>query len=85
MIKHIHWTAEARADIRAIDRETAKHILDAIARFMKTESGDVKQLKGFHPPMFRLRIGAWRVTFHRQADNTIEAVRVRKRGEIYRR
>ena len=52
---------------------------------MKTESGDVKQLKGFQPPMFRLRIGAWRATFHKKADNTIEAVRVRKRGEIYRR
>ena len=57
MQKHIHWSAEARADLRAIDRETAMRILVAVGRFLKTGVGDVKPIKGAHPPLFRLRVG----------------------------
>ena len=84
MPKYIHWSPEARADIRAIDHHTALRILKAVARFLKTGSGDVKALEGFHPPLFRLRIGGWRFIYRSHDADSIEAVRVRKRGEAYR-
>ncbi len=57
MIKRVIWSDEARADIRAIDRETALRLLKALARFLQTEAGNVKQLHGFEPPRYRLRVG----------------------------
>lgn len=63
MIKRVIWSDEARADIRAIDRETALRLLKALARFLQTESGNVKQLQGFEPPRYRLRVGDWRFIF----------------------
>ena len=84
MAKRVIWSDEARADIRAIDRDTALRLLKALDRFMKTDSGNVKQLEGFHPPLFRLRIGAWRLIYSKQGDDAIEVVRVRNRKDAYR-
>jgi hypothetical protein len=36
MAKKIAWTSQARADVRAIDRETAIDLLDGIAHFLRT-------------------------------------------------
>lgn len=48
------WSFEARADLRAIDRDTAMQILRCVDRYLATRSGDVKKLR---PPRtgFRLR------------------------------
>ena len=61
MAKRVIWSTEARADIRAIDRDTALRLLKALGRFLKTDAGNVKQLEGFNPPLFRLRMGDWRL------------------------
>ena len=84
MAERILWSTEARADIRAIDRETALRLLKALDRFVKTEAGNVKQLEGFDPPLFRLRVGAWRFIYRKAGDNAIEVVRVRNRKDAYR-
>ena len=84
MAKRVIWSTEARADLRAIDRETALRLLKALARFLKTDTGDVKQLEGYDPPLLRLRIGAYRIIFHRDGDDAIEVARVRHRSEAYR-
>jgi hypothetical protein len=47
---------EARADLRAIDRETAMRILHCVDRCLATRTGDVKKLKP-PPTGFRLRCG----------------------------
>jgi mRNA interferase RelE/StbE len=83
MAKKIVWSDEARADVRAIDRATALWLLQGLARFALTESGDVKQLEGYDPPQFRLRVGDYRVRF-RDAGDSIEIVRVRHRKDAYR-
>ncbi len=83
MAKKIIWTTAARADVRAIDRETAIHLLESLARFLFTEEGDVKQLTGVDPPEYRLRIGAYRVRFYDLGD-AIEILRVRPRDKAYR-
>jgi mRNA interferase RelE/StbE len=84
MAKRVIFSDEARADIRAIDRDTALRVLKALARFLETEAGNVKQLQGFDPPQYRLRNGDWRVNFRKTGAETIEVVRVRNRREAYR-
>jgi len=85
MAQRVIFSDEARADIRAIDRDTALRLLEALARFLQTEAGNVKQLQGFDPPQYRLRVGAWRLIFRKSGLETIEVVRVRNRREAYRR
>jgi len=79
----IHWSDEARADVRAINREIAQQIFKCVYRFQLTGAGDVVRLHGFDPPRFRLRVGDWRVVFYKRGDG-IEIARVRNRREAYR-
>lgn len=77
------WSPEARADLRAIERETAMQILHCIDRYLASRIGDVKKLK---PPRsgFRLRCGDYRVFFDLKDENTIEITGVKHRREAYR-
>ena len=84
MVKHIQWSDEARADLRAMDQNTALHLLKSFARFLKTGTGDVRQLHGFDPPLHRLRIGDVRLIFRKRGQDTVEVVRVRNRKDVYR-
>ena len=74
---------EARADLRAIDRETAMQILHCLDRYLANRTGDVKKLK---PPLtaFRLRCGDYRVFFDQKDEYTIDIIAVRNRREAYR-
>jgi hypothetical protein len=36
------WSPEARADVRAMDRETALQILHCVDRYLASRNGDVK-------------------------------------------
>jgi len=84
MARRVVFSVEARADLRAIDRDTALRLLKALARFLETDAGNVKQLEGFDPPRYRLRMGDWRVLFRKGDGDAIEIVRVRNRREAYR-
>lgn len=77
------WSPEARADLRAIDRETALQVLYCLDRYLASRSGDVKKLK---PPRkgFRLRCGDYRIFFEPKGDNALEIIGVRNRREAYR-
>jgi mRNA-degrading endonuclease RelE of RelBE toxin-antitoxin system len=79
----VNWPPEARADLRAIDRETAIQILHCIDRYLFNRTGDVKKLK---PPEtgFRLRCGDYCVFFDRGSETTIGITGVRHRREAYR-
>ena len=74
---------EARADLRAIDRETAMQILVCLDRYLVNRTGDVKKLM---PPLtgFRLRCGDYRVFFDPKDENIIEVTGVRNRRDAYR-
>jgi len=79
----VSWSTEARADLRAIDRETAVQILHCVGRYLASRTGDVKKLKPPHTG-FRLRCGDYRVFFDLRDENTIQIVAVRHRREAYR-
>jgi mRNA-degrading endonuclease RelE of RelBE toxin-antitoxin system len=79
----VHWSPEARADLRAIDRESAMQILHCVDRYLSSRAGDIKKLK---PPAtgFRLRCGDYRVFFDLKNDNAIGITAVRHRKDAYR-
>jgi len=83
MAKKIEWTDGARADVRRIDREAAMRVLEGLARFLFTEEGDVKALKGSDPKEYRLRVGDYRIRFYDLGD-TLQILSVRHRREVYR-
>ena len=77
------WSPEARADLRAIDRESAMQILYCLDRYLTSRVGDVKKLK---PPVggFRLRCGDYRIFFDLKGSDSIEITVVRHRKDAYR-
>ena len=77
------WSPTARAELRAIDRETAWQIPQAVDRYLETGAGDVIKLQ---PPRteFRLRSGDYRALFRRIDERTIEVLRVKHRSEAYK-
>ena len=79
----IVWSPEARADLRAIDRETVLQILHCVDRYLLNRTGDVKKLK---PPFtgYRLRCGDHRIFFDLSDDSTIAITGVLHRREAYR-
>ena len=77
------WSPEARADLRAIERQIAMQILSCVDRYLGSRSGDVKRLKPPHTG-FRLRCGDYRLFFDSKDENTIEVTGVRNRREAYR-
>jgi mRNA-degrading endonuclease RelE of RelBE toxin-antitoxin system len=79
----VHWSPEARADPRAIDREPAIQILYCLDRYLASRAGNVRKLK---PPLtgFRLRCGDYRVFFDLKNDDTIEVTAIRHRKDAYR-
>ena len=77
------WSPEARADLRAIDRETALQILHGLDRYLLHREGDVKKLK---PPRtdFRLRCGDYRLFFDPAGADAIRITGVLNRKDAYR-
>ena len=79
----VTWSPEARADLRAIDRETAARVLHCVDRYLASRAGDVKKLK---PPLtgYRLRCGDYRVFFDHKDEASVAITGVRNRREAYR-
>jgi mRNA-degrading endonuclease RelE of RelBE toxin-antitoxin system len=82
--KTVSWEDRAKAELRAIDRQTAIEILRAIDNWVAKQHGDVIQLR---PPRtgFRLRVGDWRVFFKPLAGKgAIHITSVLHRSKAYR-
>jgi plasmid stabilization system protein ParE len=83
MAKRIFWTAQAKADIRAIEQPIAIQILKTLARYAQTGEGNTRQLQGIEPPLIRLRTQDHRI-FFRDRGEYLEISRVLDRKEAYR-
>jgi len=83
MSKRVAFTDQAKADLRAIDQQTALQILKTLARFAHSEEGNIRRLQGADPPLYRLRTQDHRV-FFRYIEDAIEIARIRNRREAYR-
>jgi mRNA interferase RelE/StbE len=85
-----HWRIEfapsARKDLRRLDKQVQRRIVDALERLAAGErlSGDVRRLAG--STEYRLRVGDWRVRFALDGDRLlITVVRILPRGRVYDR
>jgi mRNA interferase RelE/StbE len=76
------FAPEAKAQLRAIDRATALRILETIARYGSTSTGDVEPLHGEWHGCYRLRVGEYRVIF-RHIDDGLEILALRHRSDVY--
>ncbi|MCP5119331.1 MAG: type II toxin-antitoxin system RelE/ParE family toxin [bacterium] len=85
-MKHIQVAPRARGDLRNLDPQVARQILDAIDHYARTGFGDVVRLRGAtRPPEFRLRVRDWRVRFRVDlATRTLQVLRIRHRSVAYR-
>jgi mRNA interferase RelE/StbE len=83
MRKKVAWTDQAKADLRAIDQNTALRILQSVARYVASGAGDVKRLQNVEPPELRLRAGDFRVRFY-DLEDSILILAVKHRREAYR-
>jgi len=81
--KVVVWSPQARAQLAAIDRETALIILHSIDDYLTTGVADVLKLR---PPRqeFRLRVGDYRVFFLPRGPRSIEILAVKHRKDAYR-
>ena len=77
------WPESARAELRAIEQETAIRILRALDRYGESGEGDVRALTGQWQGYFRIRVGDYRVLFVVTSEE-ITIVRVRHRSDVYR-
>ena len=82
MTRAIYWDPKGRKDLEALDGQVKRRIRSAIER-LAGDSGDVRQLTGIAPPLFRLRVGDWRVLF-RFDQEKIVILRVLPRDKAYR-
>jgi mRNA interferase RelE/StbE len=70
----------ALKSLRRLSRPDRERILDAIGRL---PDGDVLKLHGTGE-LWRLRVGEWRVRFHRDdSSRSISVLAVRPRGSAY--
>ncbi len=83
MQKKIAWTDPAKADLRAIDKDTALRILHTLTRYLVSGEGDVKRLQDIEPPELRLRVGDYRVRFYDHGDSIL-VLAIKHRREVYR-
>lgn len=83
MNERLEWSSSARSDLGRIDRRTRERIQQAIYRYVETEYGDVRPLRGLDE--WRLRVGDWRIRFIRDTElRVIRIIRVLPRGSAYR-
>ena len=82
-MKGIAWSERARAEVRALDRETAMRIFAALTRFAESGDGDIKRLQGTSGEL-RLRVGDYRVRFTEEPGDTLHIHSVRHRKDAYR-
>ena len=79
----IDWTDEARADVRRLDKPTARRVFEALLAFARTGQGNVRVLHGDLAGRFRLRVGDWRLILS-QLGFTVRVHQVAHRSEAYR-
>jgi mRNA interferase RelE/StbE len=78
----IEWRPRARKDMGRLDPEVRHRVVEAVSRLSEDQSG-TRRLEGYKPPLFRVRVGDWRILFTIDAGvATIQ--RVLPRDKAYR-
>lgn len=78
----IEFKPTALKDLKKLDKQEQKGIIEKIESLQNNLSGDVKHLTNFTPE-YRLRVGNYRILFEVEAGKVI-IYRVKHRKEVYR-
>jgi mRNA interferase RelE/StbE len=81
MIYQIEFKPRALKDLKAIDGDEARRIIEKIDALKNDLAGDVKRLTHFTPE-YRLRAGSYRVLFEVESAKVV-IYRVRHRKDAY--
>lgn len=84
MTRHLVYRPAVRHKLRQLSEQDGRRILNALVRYAEKGEGDLRQLQGFSPPLFRLRIGPWRAILCLEDPDLVLVVSVDNRGEAYR-
>lgn len=83
---NVHITRAAVDDLDGIPEELRRQIISDI-KFLSTShfpsGSNIKKLKGFKPPLYRLRSGGYRVLYRIQSNNVM-IMRVINRRDLER-
>ena len=78
----VEFKPAALKDLKKLDKQEQKSIIEKIESLQNNLSGDVKHLTNFTPE-YRLRIGNYRILFEVEAGKVV-IYRVKHRKEVYR-
>ena len=80
-MRKITYLKSAFKALSEYEKDTRRRIVDAIE---KIPQGDVKRLQGEkYPPLYRLRIGKFRIIYHIENEEIIIA-KIDTRGDVYK-
>ena len=80
-IVEVYFTKNAEKSLKKLDKIQKIRIVDAIH---KLPCGDIKRLQGIQDPVFRLRVGDYRIIYIVK-DNVIYINDILPRGSAYKR
>jgi mRNA interferase RelE/StbE len=76
------FSKQAVKTLKRLQPRIAKHLLNAMKGL--PGKGNVKPIKGKGtPPLFRLRVGKYRIIFHKQ-EQQIKIIKIDTRGDVYK-
>ncbi len=80
-MRRIIYLKSAYKSLSEYDKDTRIRIVDAIEKIPR---GDIKRLQGEkHPPLYRLRVGKYRIIYHIE-NNDIIIAKIDTRGDVYK-
>jgi len=82
-MKHrIEWRSRALKEAERLDPALRERIADAVER-LSEDKASVQRLQGYKPPLFRIRVGDWRILFTIETG-VVTIQRVLPRDKAYR-
>jgi len=79
----VRYERSAERDLARLPAADARVIVDAFAAYAARGLGDIKKLRDFKVPTWRLRVGRYRVLYRREGQVLI-VVAVSDRKDAYR-
>lgn len=76
------YSKSAKKYLDLCDKKTAKRIVEGI---LEIPLGDIKRLEGKNvPPLYRLRIGKYRIIYTYLEKDCIQIIKIDTRGDVYK-
>lgn len=81
-MSNIIYSKDSLKTLKSYDSKTSDRLVTAIESI---PLGDIKKLKGSNvPPLFRLRVGKYRVVYIVEDNDIIKVIKIDTRGDVYK-